>query len=194
MKKILSIVLAILPLLCLTACKSADQSFQTDAEPVSIQKIDLEGYLPVTTESITSVLKSARRFTISEIKLDTGAVDIYGVLDKNGDEDAARVTFCETDIDHHATDFMLYNFLKSDVLGAKETTIRWGLSVLLSAFEVELTDDIWSAVMEVAQKTGSAGALGTDYDGYADEQAGIRLIYADLGECVQIDIRAYEYQ
>jgi len=194
MKKILSIVQVILFLLCLTACGSANQSSQTDAKSVSIQKIDLEGYLPVTTESITNVLKRTGRFAISETKFNTGAVDVYGVLDKNGDEEAARVTFCETDIDHHATDFVFYNFLKSDVLGTKETAIRWGFSTLLSAFEVELTDDIWNAVLEVAQKAGSAGALGTDYDGYADEQAGIRLIYADLGESVQIEIRPYEYQ
>ena len=35
--------------------------------------------------------------------------------------------------------------------------------------------------------------MGTDSEGYSNEESGVRFIYVDLGEKTQIDIHPYAY-
>lgn len=183
--------------LCMTACAAFSPSNSGESFRVArVEKIDVEGYLPVTVNSLEAVLSASGYFTIEEVEQPQSdgrtPIAVYGWLGKDGNHWSAGIYFCETNTSSNATDIVSYNFLKSDVTGEKEKDIQQGLSLLLQAFEVDLTDDMWKEIMAIAQKPGSSGILGTDYDGYSNEQAGIRLIYADLGESVQIDIRAYK--
>lgn len=198
MKKVYFAVLAAAILLCMTACDTHPPAANAggNSSEAQIEQIDMEGCLPVTVNSLKAVLAASGRFTIEEVEQPQSdgrtSVAVYGWLDKDGDHWPAGIYFCETDTDHNATGIVSYNFLKSDVTGEKEEDIRWGFSVLLQAFEVDLTDDMWNEIRTIAQNGRPAEALGTDYEGYSDELAGIRLVYADLSESVQIDIRAYE--
>lgn len=162
---------------------------------VQIEKIDVERYLPVTVNRLEAVLAASGRFTIEEVEHSQSdgrtPVAVYGWLDKDGDRWSAGTYFCEIDTDNHATGTVSYNFLKSDVTSEMEKDIQWGLFVLLHAFGIDLTNDMWEEIMIIVRNDGSSAALGTDYDGYSDEMASISLIYADLSESVQIDIRTY---
>lgn len=66
------------------------------------------------------------------------------------------------------------------------------MKIFLQLFDVELTDSMWNEIVTVSAMDGDVNSLGTDYWGYGDEQKGIQLIYADLGETVQIDIHPYD--
>lgn len=198
MKKVYFAFLAAAILFCMTAC-GADLSATNaggNSSAAQIEKINVEGCLPLTVNSLEAMLAASERFTIEEVEQPQSdgrtSVAVYSWLDKDGDHWPAGIYFCETDTDHNATGIVSYNFLKSDVTGEKEEDIRWGFSVLLQAFEVDLTDDMWNEIRAIAQNGRPAEALGTDYEGYSDEPAGIRLVYADLSKSVQIDIRAYE--
>lgn len=197
MKKVYFAFLAAAILLCMTACGTHPSAVNAggNSSAAQIEKIDVEGCLPVTVNSLEAVLAASGRFTIEEVEQPQSdgrtSVAVYGWLDKDGDHWSAGTYFCETDTDNNATGIVSYNFLKSDVTGEREKDIQWGLSILLHAFGVDLTDDMWEEIMIIARNDSPSEALGTDYDGYSDELAGIRLIYADLSESVQIDIRTY---
>lgn len=197
MKRVCLLFLAAALLFCTTACGIYPSAANAggNSSAAQIEKIDVEGCLPVTVNSLEAVLAASGRFTIEEVEQPQSdgrtSVAVYGWLDKDGDHWPAGIYFCETDTDHNAAGIVSYNFLKSDVTGEKEKDIRWGLSLLLQTFEVDLTDDMWNEIVSIAQNDRPAEALGTDYNGYSSELAGIRLIYADLNESVQIDIRTY---
>jgi len=91
----------------------------------------------------------------------------------------------------NSTTILSYNFSKADVNSEGHDTIKWGLDLLLRIFETELTAEAWTDIMAVAAKGETEDAWGTDYEGYANKEAGIRLVYGNLGEKVQVDIRPY---
>lgn len=213
MKKILLFLIALL-LLSLVGCGNArkpdtDQSNTNNTNNVEannstnaeannstididtslIIRIEKAGFIPVSTDSIKNVLKSTRRFEISELPLLSGNIDVHCGLDITDSDSIAHISFIV--LDDNATTMVSYNFSKTAVQGQNERSVRWGLNVLLHIFNDSLTDDAWNDILAIAAKNDSVGALGKDYDGYSNADTGIKLIYADLGNNVQIDIKPY---
>jgi hypothetical protein len=200
-------VLLILLIFCLSGCTgsreranpvstpdthvSQDNSV-IDIDTSKLVKVEVQGRLPISTESIKAVLTDTGRFTYNRVELPGGNIDLHFSLDKPDGDDfagAARIFFSV--LTENTTEIISYNFSKSEVNGNKQDTIKWGIDLVLHIFGTELTDETWADITEIASKLDDIGAMGADYEGYADEEAGIRLIYADLGENVQIDIRPY---
>ena len=158
-------------------------------------RVSAPGCLPINTESIKTILSSTGRFAYNRISWPGGggaAADVYFELDKpDGDNaEGAAQAFYQV-LDENTTQMISYNFSKTMVHGDKHDAVRWGLDLLLRIFGTALTDEIWADILAVAAKSETEDAWGTDYAGYADEATGIRLIYANLGSNVQIDIKPY---
>lgn len=206
MKKRLSFLITLLILLSMIGCNNVESpdsvqlhtnktnnvdanNLPIDIDTSSIIKIEKSGFIPVSTDSIKSVLKSTGRFEISEMPLLSGDVDVNCSLDKTNDDNIAHISFIV--LDDNATKMVSYNFSKTAVQGQGESTVRWGLNVLLNIFGDSLIDDAWNDILAISAMNNEVGALGTDYDGYSNEDSGIKLIYADLGDYIQIDIKPY---
>lgn len=198
MKKILLFLIILLLLLSMVGCSNAgkpnaDQSNTNnttiDIDTSLITRIEKAGFIPVSTDSIKNVLKSTRRFEIAEVPQLSGDIDVHCGLDKTDSDSIAHISF--TVLDDNATTMVSYNFSKTAVKGQNERSVRWGLNVLLHIFDDSLTDDAWNDILAIAAKNDSVGGLGKDYDGYSNADTGIKLIYADLGNSVQIDIEPY---
>lgn len=156
-----------------------------DIDTSSIVKIEKSGHIPVSTDSIKAVLEETGRFEITEIPHLSGT-DVFCGLDKADGNSIADISF--TISDDNATSIVSYNFSKNTINQETESSVRWGLDILLHIFGDSLTDDTWNDIVSIVYKNEDVGALGTDYDGYSNINAGIKLIYADLGSNVQIDI------
>lgn len=196
MKKILSCFFALILLLSMVGCSDNEQPNTTssyknnstvDIDTSSIIRNEKPGFIPVSTDSIKDVLKNTGRFEILEVPQLSG-VDVFCGLDKVDGNSIASVNFTISD---DATTMVSYNFSKDAVQEQSESSVRWGLDVLLHIFSDSLTDDTWNEILLIASKNESVGSLGTDYDGYSNADTGIKLIYADLGSSVQIDIEPY---
>jgi len=165
-----------------------------DIDISKIVKVDAPDCLPVSTTSIREILSDTGRFAYDRISYPVGGgavADEFFRLDKTDSEGSypARVSYQV--LSGNTTQIISYNFNKSAINGNEHDAVKWGLGVLLRIFGAELTDNAWSDIMEVAAKSETEDAWGTDYEGYADEENGIRLIYANLGNNVQIDIRPF---
>lgn len=202
-------ILLVLLILCLTGCtNSGGQDNEPSATEVYIPqdnstididtsklvKVEVFGCLPISTESIEDVLSSTGRFTYERITLTAAPgcaiADIYFHLDQPaGDDSGGAATVAYQILSENTTQIISYGFSKSAVNGDKHDDIKWGLDLTLHIFGTELTDETWADIMEVAAKSETEDAWGTDYEGFIDETNGIRLIYGNLGDSVQIDIR-----
>ena len=156
-------------------------------------KIDKNGFLPISTVSMQEILNTySERFDELLITHENGDIDMRYSLDKTEDGmSKAGITF-KNEGDGEAI-ILSYNFAKADANGDHAQSIRWGFDLVTQIFSIELTDDIWSEIMDVASDDKEVGAMGTDYEGYSNEDSGVRFIYADLGENIQIDIHPYSY-
>ncbi len=203
MKKTLLYFIALILLLSMVGCNNnhireqsttaihhnAETNNSTvDIDTSSIVKIEKSGYIPVSTDSIKAVLEETGRFEITEIPHLSG-IDVFCGLDKVDGNNVASVSF--TISDDNATSMVSYSFSKDTVQGQSKNSVRWGLDILLHIFGDSLTDDTWNDIVSIGYKNEDVGALGTDYDGYSNVDTGIKLIYADLGSNVQIDIEPY---
>jgi len=204
--KIISVLLILL-ILCLSGCTGGggqDNPIYTpdtntpqvnsmiDTDTSELITVDVPGRLPISTESIKAVLTDTGRFTYNRVELPEGNIDLHFSLDKpDGDDSAGAARISFSVVSENTTEIISYNFSKSDVGGNKQDTIKWGLNLILHIFGTELTDETWSDILDIASKSETVGAMGQDYEGYKNEACGIRLVYADLGENVQIDIRVY---
>ncbi len=198
-------ILLVLLLFFLSGCTGKEKPANPVSTPYVVQenstieidnselvKAEVQGRLPISTESIKAVLTDTGRFTHNRVELPGGNIDLHFSLDQPEGDDfpgAARIFFCV--LSENTTEIISYNFSKVTVNGNQQDAIKWGLNLILQIFDTGLTDEIWADIMEIASKSEDAGAMGTDYEGYSDEEAGIGLTYADLGETVQIDIRPY---
>ena len=195
------VILIVCSLCCLSGCNNDKTSGNTpsNAAPKNndfigvdtskLIRVDVAGRIPISTDSIREMLLETGRFDFNKIPFENGVTDFNFSLDKNGGNDGtANMSFQV--LPGKSTEIISYNFSKSAVKGSQSEDIKWGLDVLLHILEAELTDEAWSDILEIASKSQEVGKLGTDYEGYKNESAGIRLIYADLGKNVQIDIRA----
>lgn len=203
MKRIVCFLVILTMLLSSSGCDSIEDhaTVNTENSTVSNPEIDIDfssviqvekqGYLLVNTDSLKSVLNSTGRFEISEFPhMYDDDIDVFFELDKVDGNSIASVFFTSTD--DNTTKRVSYNFSKDALQGGSEASIRWGLDVLLQTFGDKLTDDIWNEILSIAEKNESVGAFGTDYEGYSNTDTGIKLIYADLGGNVQIDIKAID--
>ncbi len=154
----------------------------------SIEKISNPGCIPVRTTSIKENLLATGRFEITEFSKPFGDVDVHFSLDNRKDNAAASVFFTEID---ETTTIISFNFSKKDINGDISASIRWGLDALLQTLGDCLNDDIWDDLLTIAAKSEDVGAFGTDFEGYSNQDTGLKLIYADLGNNVQVDIRPY---
>lgn len=201
MKRIACFLLILTILLSASGCGSveladdggADNSVvsntEVDIDFSSVIRVEKQGYIPISTDSIKSVLESTGRFEISEFPhMYDSYVDVICELDKVNENSIASIFF--TSADDNTAKMISYNFSKDALQGGDEVSIRWGLEVLMKILGDELTDDIWNDILSIAEKNESVGAFGTDYEGYSNSDTGIKLIYADLGGNVQIDIKA----
>ena len=166
-----------------------------DVDQSKIIKVDDPGCLPVSTESIHDILSGAERFSYQRITNLPGGgaiADVYFELDKPDGKDSEGIASISYQIlADNKTQIISYNFKKSAINGVNNNAIRWGANVLLHIFGAELTDEIWADIAIIANKSETEDPWGTDYEGYADEVSGIRMIYGNLGKNVQIDIRPY---
>lgn len=89
-----------------------------DIDTSSISKIEKAGCIPVSTDSIKSILKSTGRFEISEISLLSGDIDVCCYLDKTNDDSIAFASFIV--FDDNATQMISYNFSKAAIQGQGE--------------------------------------------------------------------------
>ena len=198
----LQIILVIYSLCCLVGCNnekkyatktsdviSKDNDY-VDIDSSTLIRVEAIGRIPVSTDSIRDILQKTGRFEFKEIHFENGVSDYNFGLDKNGGNDCtAHLSFQV--LPGMSTEIISYNFSKATVMSDQSEDIRWGLDTLLRIFETELTDETWEDILEVAESSEKVGALGVDHKGYENEHAGIRLIYADLGDNMQIDIRPY---
>lgn len=206
MKKILSLLITLFILLFMVGCNDGKNSdnihpctskannidnndSSIDIDSSLITKIEKADFIPVSTNSIKDLLNNTGRFEISEIPQLNGDIDVFCDLDKTNGDSTASIAF--TVLEDNATDMISYNFSKTAVQGQGESTVRWGLNILLNIFDDSLTDDVWNDILAIAASNNEADGLGTDYDGYSNKDTGIKLIYADLGDNVQIDIKPY---
>lgn len=166
-----------------------DDNSTLDTDAISIVKIEESGCIPVSTDSIKAVLEGTGRFEITEIPHLNG-IDVFCGLDKIDGNSIADIIF--TVSDDNTTTMVSYNFSKDMMEQKMEISVRWGLDMLLQIFGGSLTDDVWNEIISIARKNQDVGDLGTDYDGYSNADIGIKLIYADLGSNVQVDIKPYE--
>ena len=199
MKRLVCFLCMLLVLVSASGCGSVEPSDDVSTNHSAVSNTEAEidfssavpvekpGYLPVSTDSIKDILKSTGRFEISEIP-QMYVVDVLCELDKTDESNLAILWFAADE--DNTTKKVSYNFKKDAVKDGHEDSIRWGLDVLMQILGDELTDDTWSDILAIAEKNESVGAFGTDYEGYANADTGIKLIYADLGNNVQIDIRA----
>ena len=158
-----------------------------DIDTSKIIRVNIAGRIPISTDSIRDILVETSRFNFSEIPFENGVTDYHFSLDKNGDNSSARLFFSV--LPEKSTEIISYNFSKAAVKGNQSEDIKWGLDLLLHILGTELTDGTWGDILDIVSKSGTVGALGKDYEGYKNEACSIRLVYADLGENVQIDIR-----
>ena len=180
-------------LLCLSACGNQEiimpqtqNNTAIDIDASRLIRVDMPGYLPVSTKSIRDILDETGRFSYQRITFPESAIaNVYHHID----EDLASL-FYEV-LPESTTTILSYNFSKNDVRGEGHDAIKWGLDLLLRIFGTELTVEAWADIMAVAAKSETVDAWGTDYEGYVDKDTGIRLVYGNLGEKVQIDIRPY---
>lgn len=154
-------------------------------------RINIAGRIPIHTDSIKDILMETGRFQFSKIPLENGIIDYRFSLDKNESEDKSAAGLFYSVLPENSTNIISYNFRKVDAKGNQGEDLKWGLDVLLHLFGTELTDKIWDDILDIASMSGTIGAMGKDYEGYKNETCGIRLVYADLGENVQIDIWPY---
>ena len=185
MKKI-ALLLALL--LCLGSCAGAPGPTPTPTAPAEIIRVDKPGCLPVSTKSIKAVLDSTGRFYYQKLTLPDGVINVDYSLDRTDESEGYARLFYEV-LPGDTTTILSYNFSKSDVNGEGLDAIRWGLDTILHIMEVDLTDEAWADIMAVAAKPEKQDAWGTDYAGFMDEKAGVRLVYGNLGEKVQVDVR-----
>lgn len=205
MKRISLCFIAILLLLSVAGCNNSEHKNEQstaaihhnaeinnstiDIDNSSIVKIEESGCIPISTDSIKAVLEGTGRFEITEIPHLNG-IDVFCGLDKIDGNSIADITF--TVSDDNVTTMVSYNFSKDMVKHDMEGTIRWGLDVLLQILGDSLNDDTWDDIISIAEKNEEVIALGTNYDGYSNDDIGIKLIYADLGSNVQVDIIPYK--
>ena len=199
MKKIY--VLLILLLFCLCGCINSTQNNTISVDTPQdnsingidfskVIKIDAPGCLPISTKSIKEILDDTGRFTYNRITFPgSAAADLYFRLDKPDNEDSETARISYQVLPENTTNIISYNFAKSAVNGDKHDAIKWGLDILLHIFGVELTNEVWADIMEIAAISENDEAWGTDHEGHIDETNGIRLIYGNLGGNIQIDIR-----
>jgi len=189
MKKI---ALSLALLLGLGSCVGpAPELTPTPTAPHEIIRVDKPGCLPVSTKSIKAVLDSTGRFYYQKIMLPDGVINVDFSLDRTDENEGWARLFYEV-LPGDTTTILSYNFSKADVNGEAQDAIRWGLDTVLRILGVELTDDAWADIMTIAAKPEKQDAWGTDYAGLVDETAGVRLIYGNLGEKVQVDVRGIE--
>lgn len=202
MKRISLCFIAILLLLSVTGCNNSEHKNEQSTTAIhhnaetnnstvnidasSIIKIEESGYIPVSTDSIKAALEGTGRFEITEIPHLNG-IDVFCGLDKIDGNSIADITF--TVSDYNATTMVSYNFSKDMLKHDMESSVRWGLDVLLQILGDSLNDDTWNDIISIAEKNEEVSILGTDYDGYSNDNIGIKLIYADLGSNVQVDIK-----
>jgi len=201
MRRIVCFLLILTILLSASGCGRVEQSddvstnnsvvsnTEVDIDFSSVIQVEKQGYIPISTDSIKSILENTGRFEISEFPhMYDSYVDVICELDKVDENSIASIFF--TSADDNTAKMISYNFSKDALQGGDEASIRWGLEVLMKILGDELTDDIWNDILSIAEKNESVGAFGTDYEGYSNPDTGIKLIYADLGGNVQIDIKA----
>jgi len=201
MRRIVCFLLILTILLSASGCGRVEQSddvstnnsvvsnTEVDIDFSSVIQVEKQGYIPISTDSIKSILENTGRFEISEFPhMYDSYVDVICELDKVDENSIASIFF--TSADDNTAKMISYNFSKDALQGGDEASIRWGLEVLMKILGDELTDDIWNDILLIAEKNESVGAFGTDYEGYSNPDTGIKLIYADLGGNVQIDIKA----
>lgn len=201
MRRIVCFLLILTILLSASGCGRVEQSddvstnnsvvsnTEVDIDFSSVIQVEKQGYIPISTDSIKSILENTGRFEISEFPhMYDSYVDVICELDKVDEKSIASIFF--TSADDNTAKMISYNFSKDALQGGDEASIRWGLEVLMKILGDELTDDIWNDILSIAEKNESVGAFGTDYEGYSNPDTGIKLIYADLGGNVQIDIKA----
>jgi len=200
MKKIAGFLLILIMLILASGCSNVGQTndistdesvvgnIEIDIDYSSVIRVEKQGYIPVSTDSIKNILKNTDRFEISEFQhMGDTYVDVFCELDKVDGNNIASIFF--TADGDNITKMISYNFSKDALQGEDESSIRWGLDVLIKILGDNLTDDIWNDILLLAEKNESVDAFGTDYEGYSNSDAGIKLIYADLGSNIQIDIR-----
>ena len=201
MKRIGLCSIALVLLLAMVGCSSTEQpnsskpntiapdNSTVDIDTSSITRIEKTGCISVSTDSIKGILTDTGRFEIAEIP-QLGGVDVICGLDKENGESIAGIIF--TVLDDNTTTMISYNFSKDAIQGKSKDPVRWGLDILLRILGDSLSDDTWDDILAIAEKSESVGGFGTDHEGYSNPDAGIiELIYADLGNNVQIDIRPY---
>lgn len=173
------------------APQSSQQSSTPNVDASSLIRVDAPGCLPVSTVSIQEALTRTGRFTFQQVQLPGGNTDVYFRLDQPDGEDSDTAHIAYSLFTEDTTQILSYHFSKADVCGEKQAAIKWGLDLILQIFGTRLTDSTWDDIMDIAAKSETADPWGTDYEGYASQSSGIRLIYANLGGNVQIDIRPY---
>ncbi len=189
------------------ALKSNSESSQTavvsnhdsvDISQFSIKKIEEKDSLPVAVSSMKEVLKSTGRFNEGEITGESDPLQVQAVffdlgeVQKDGSGTASFTIHLDGESPKDSTKLVSYHFTKSDMQTDKSKDIRWGLKTFLQLFHIELTDDMWNGIAAVSNMPGDTTGARTDYWGYGDERKGIQLIYANLGDAVQIDIHPYD--
>lgn len=177
MKKLLRVLLTLILALCVAVglISVLHKTTYLHADALNIDKIQ-------------TTLENSGRFQTECVEQEDGHFDMILSLDKENGQGIADVFF--SDYGNESADIVSYTFTKESAL-ANEKDIRWGFSLLMDAIGSELTDEIWQDIMEIAAKNGQVNPLGNDYDGISDDKKAFFMIYADLGDTVQIDIRPF---
>lgn len=176
MKKLLRVLIALVLSLCVAVglISVLHKTTNLHAEALNIK-------------TIQTTLENSGRFQTESVEQEDGHFDMILSLDKENGQSVADVSF--SDYGNESADIVSYTFSKESAL-ANEKDIRWGFSLLMDAIGSELTDEIWQDIMEIATKNEQVNPLGNDYDGFSDDKKAFFMIYADLGDTVQIDIHS----